>query len=213
MTHAYSELYTGNAMRVLAGMFDYAGYDLHYDADEFMSFFLYSGIAEQFSRGNPKYVVGMSGEEVAGEVLFRVKKVRPDVPYTPRNGRTDLYWAGYALAYYEWFCGDDFAKITSAVPMKNIVLMYDKYHEMDLERFVFEMNRLRRLSAYARGISLMIKRKEKGLSQSDLAEITGVSVRTIQQYEQRQKDINRAAAETVGKFAAALDCSIEELLE
>ena len=52
-----------------------------------------------------------------------------------------------------------------------------------------------------------------GLSQSELAEMSGVSVRTIQQYEQRQKSINRAKAETLLRLARALCCDMEDLME
>ena len=56
-------------------------------------------------------------------------------------------------------------------------------------------------------------REASGLSQSKLAEATGVSVRMIQHYEQGVKDINVAAALTVSKLARALDCTVEDLLE
>lgn len=56
-------------------------------------------------------------------------------------------------------------------------------------------------------------RQAYGLSQSKLAEATGVSVRMIQHYEQGVKDINAAAALTVSKLARALDCTVEDLLE
>ena len=46
-----------------------------------------------------------------------------------------------------------------------------------------------------------------------VAVISGVPVRSIQQYEQRRKDLNKAAAETVAALARALFCSVEDLLE
>ena len=52
-----------------------------------------------------------------------------------------------------------------------------------------------------------------GLSQTELSEVSGVPTRTIQQYEQRQKNINKAQAETVLKLARALNCNMEELIE
>ena len=52
-----------------------------------------------------------------------------------------------------------------------------------------------------------------GFSQSELAEISGVPVRTIQQYEQSQKNINAAKAETVVKLAKSLNTTVEKLLE
>ena len=49
--------------------------------------------------------------------------------------------------------------------------------------------------------------------QSELAQQAGVSVRTIQQYEQRRKDINKAQTETLLKIARALVCTVEDLVE
>ena len=51
------------------------------------------------------------------------------------------------------------------------------------------------------------------LSQSELAKISGVPLRTIQQYEQRQKNINSAKVETVLALSQALSCDIKDILE
>ncbi len=56
-------------------------------------------------------------------------------------------------------------------------------------------------------------RQQAGLSQSELAEQSGVPVRTIQQYEQRQKSINKAQAEYLMMLANALQCKAEDLIE
>jgi DNA-binding transcriptional regulator YiaG len=56
-------------------------------------------------------------------------------------------------------------------------------------------------------------RETSGISQSKLAEESGVSVRMIQHYEQGVKDLNRAQAITVYRLAQALDCKVEDLLE
>jgi len=56
-------------------------------------------------------------------------------------------------------------------------------------------------------------RLEKGLSQSQLAELSGISVRTLQSYEQGDRDICKAAVETAFKIAKALDVSIEQLFK
>ena len=53
----------------------------------------------------------------------------------------------------------------------------------------------------------------KGISQSKLAELSGVSVRMIQHYEQGVKNINKAEAMTVYKLSEALGCNVWELLE
>lgn len=61
---------------------------------------------------------------------------------------------------------------------------------------------------------LQERRKDAGLSQSQLAaKVDGLTVRTLQHYEQGTMDINKAAATTVRRLAIALGCSIEDLLE
>lgn len=56
-------------------------------------------------------------------------------------------------------------------------------------------------------------REQAGLSQSQLAQISGVNVRMIQHYEQGFKDINKASAITVYKLAKALNIGTEDLIE
>lgn len=56
-------------------------------------------------------------------------------------------------------------------------------------------------------------RTTKGYSQKHLAELSGVSLRSIQMYEQRNKDINRAQSESLYHLAKALGCTMEDLLE
>ena len=56
-------------------------------------------------------------------------------------------------------------------------------------------------------------RLAKKLTQNQLAEASGVSLRMIQYYEQGTKDINKAEAMTVYKLSENLDCNIWELLE
>ena len=55
-------------------------------------------------------------------------------------------------------------------------------------------------------------RKQSGLSQSQLAELSGVSLRMIQKYETGNRDINNASAITVYKLAQALKVNVEDLL-
>ena len=56
-------------------------------------------------------------------------------------------------------------------------------------------------------------RKANNLSQSKLAEKSGVNLRMVQKYENGEKDINKAQGITLYKLAQALDCTVEDLLE
>lgn len=56
-------------------------------------------------------------------------------------------------------------------------------------------------------------RESKNMTQSKLSEISGVNLRTLQDYEQGKKDINGVRGITLYKLAQALECTIEDLLE
>lgn len=56
-------------------------------------------------------------------------------------------------------------------------------------------------------------REAAGLTQTDLAAATGISVRVIQNYEQSTRPLNNAKAITVYQIAKALSCNVEDLLD
>lgn len=61
---------------------------------------------------------------------------------------------------------------------------------------------------------LQDRRKAAGLSQSQLAaKVEGLTLRTLQYYEQGALDINKAAAVIVWRLSVALNCEVADLLE
>ena len=90
-------------------------------------------------------------------------------------------------------------------------MMYDPYHEMDIRQFVDKLNEMYRNAKPETNLKTL--RTLANLSQSELAAQTGISVRTLQQYEQRQKNINHAQTETLLRLSKVLDCTIEDLVE
>ena len=64
-----------------------------------------------------------------------------------------------------------------------------------------------------RQTKLALARKRLKKTQQDLAYESGVSLRSIQMYEQRQRNINEASVTAVRDMAKVLHCSIEDLLE
>lgn len=211
MMNAYDKIYLENARKTLARMCDYVVYDLKYDLTNFFDIFIKSSYAKRFEHGDSSIVAGCSGVELAydilkenGEVLFRVG------PQYTMN-RSKEYWVGWVLAYYQWYTSLSFAEIIKYVPIKKILKLYETYHEMDIRQFVDKMNELY-LEA-KKETNLKIRRNELGVSQRKLSELTGIPVRTIQQYEQRQKNINKAQAEYLVILARVLYCGVEDLLE
>lgn len=56
-------------------------------------------------------------------------------------------------------------------------------------------------------------REDAGLSQSQLAEKSGVAIKSIQKYEQRERDINKAQGVIIKSLAGALECTMEDILD
>ena len=52
-----------------------------------------------------------------------------------------------------------------------------------------------------------------GLSQSELAQRSGVNLRNIQMYEQRVNSIDTAQAHILYKLSRVLGCDVEDFLE
>lgn len=211
MIHAYDKWYLDKARIVLARMLDFAVYDLKYDMSKFFQMFIDSGVAVRFGKGDFTVLVGKSGVEVAYEVLdklnLEIEYVKPK--YTLE--RSEEYWTGWALAYYQWETSLSFEEIARYIPIHYVKAMYSPYHEMDIRHFVNKMNEMY-LEAKP-DTNLKMKRKQSGFSQRELSELSGVPVRTIQQYEQRQKNINKAQVEYLVKLSDALCCDVECLLE
>ena len=113
--------------------------------------------------------------------------------------------------YYQWYKNISFEKIAEIDEIDNLLGLYEKYHQMDVKHFVDIMDDKMKIGK--RESALKRLRRYALLSQKDLADKTGIPLRTIQQYEQRQKNINHASVDYVISLSKALYCRPEELLE
>ena len=56
-------------------------------------------------------------------------------------------------------------------------------------------------------------RKARGFTQQQLSDASGVTLRMIQLYEQKQNDISKAQVTVVINLAKALGCEVEDLID
>ena len=208
MILAYDKNYLSKAQSTLAAMLDFAVYDLNMSLEKFYQSFLESTVSNRFESGESSIIAGKSGVELALEVVGNEKLSKE---YRPAANRSPEYWVGWALAFFQWQTNLTFKQINSLIPITEIRAMYNPYHEMDISQFC---DKMREVYNSRKGETNLKKyRLAAGLSQSELAEVSGVQVRTIQQYEQRLKNINAAKAESVIALSKALECSVEMLME
>ena len=212
-TAAYNELYLDDAMNNLGDMVDFAVCDLSFDPDEFFGWFISSGIASKFEKGNPKYVAGMSGYELAEAVLRET-----NISYTPKEpsypdfkGRE--YWAGWILAYYQWVTNRRFEDmVKDGLSLSTVLSMYI-LHEAPESKFVESANKIIARNKAQKKSKLQDIRKARGFTQQRLSDNSGVSLRMIQLYEQKQNDISKAQVSVVISLAKALGCEVEDLID
>ena len=105
----------------------------NFDVNLFFKLFVQSGYADKFERGNPAIVVGMSGIELAKQVILYAY---PNWKFSERifsQERSNVYWAGWALAECQWITCKRFKDIFSKISLTEIISMYKVYHEMDIE--------------------------------------------------------------------------------
>jgi DNA-binding transcriptional regulator YiaG len=211
MIHAYHEIYLNKAMSNLGEMFDFAINDFGLDRKDYAEMFAASSICRRLENGEPKYLVGMSGTELALDIIEETTGVVSVGTIDDQYDRTPDHWCGWAVCYYQWLTTMKYREIFRIASYDEISAMYPVLHETDVTKFAEEMEKRR--ANLLPETNLKRIRTAYGCSQSELARLSGVSLRSIQMYEQRNKDINRAQAESLGMIARALGCKIEDLLE
>ena len=211
MTHAYQEIYLSNAQALLGDAFDYAINACGVAGDSFIKLFSVSSVSNRIENGEPSYLLGKSGIETAVDVLVETTGKAPTAKPQANFSRSREYWIGWAVAYYQWFSGRKFSDIFKVLSFEDLQQMYSPLHEADVTKFADIVDA--KVREYFADTNLKRIRTLYGCTQAELAKRSNVSLRSIQMYEQRNKDINRASAETVLSLAKVLGCTMEDLLE
>ena len=185
MTRAYQEIYLSKAQSVLGDAFDYAVNTCNISGDDFTKLFMASTASRRMENGEPSLLAGKSGIEIAVDVVRETTGKKIDTPPQEHFGRSKEYWAGWAIAYYQWFSARKFNDIFKAIPFDDLQKMYYTLHEADISKFVDIADK--RIKEHFNDTNLKRIRTAYGCSQAKLAKLSGVSLRSIQMYEQRKR--------------------------
>ncbi|SCW58987.1 DNA-binding transcriptional regulator, XRE-family HTH domain [Ruminococcaceae bacterium YRB3002] len=208
---AYHEIYLNKAQTTLGDAFDHAIITCGIPGDIFIKCFSASTISKRIENGEPAVLAGKSGIDIAIDVMLETTGKQLENEPKQRLVRSREYWIGWAVCYYQWYSSRSFADIFRVLSYEDLQNMYYTLHEADITKFAdiadtrirehFTETNLKRIRTYYR------------CSQAELARLSGVSLRSIQMYEQCNKDINKASAETLYRLARTLGCTIEDLIE
>ena len=211
MTRAYQEIYLSKAQSVIGDAFDYAVNTCAILGTDFVKLFIASSVSKRMENGEPAYLVGKSGIEIVREIVAETKGQELQIEPQEHFGRSKEYWIGWAVAYYQWYSGRKYRDIFKVLSFEDLQKMYYTLHEADITKFVDIVDS--KIKEYFPETNLKRIRTAYGFTQAELAERSGVSLRSIQMYEQRNKNINKASADTMYSLAKAMGCTMEDLIE
>lgn len=194
---AYNEIYKEHAVKNISGMFDYAVRILKEDPDKFVKKFIDGGVAERIESGDPEYL------QMSATELYRTVTGKEGIGYNSLMTSRE-YSAGELFSEYQWRTGKTFFEIFIVFPASEIIAFEGGESEFDSE-----MERRIR----TRRTNLEYFRTGAGLSQSELASLSGVDIRSIQMYEQRRNDISKAQYNILSALAKVLSCTVADLTD
>lgn len=201
MIRAYNEVYLSSVYRNLASLFDLAVYYGDMDLSDFLGMFRSSSVARGIENGSPKYLAGMSPQE-----MFREIALRESDDYVSPSESSDAAWCGSVLAYSQWYCGCTFRELTEAVPAERLLSLQRSFRDDPMSAATIIVDTLHPVAI------LKKLREDRGLSQSDLSLISGVPIRSIRAYEQGSVDLCKAQGDTLFHLAKALGCTVDALI-
>lgn len=222
---AYNSNYLTDVQSNIGAMLDCGINTLEFDAKEFYNMFLASDMSDKLNKGDAYTVCTLGGVELAEYVIcyamnnsnsIHVKKAS-DPAFNEHlndaiiNVNSKEYWAGKVIAEYAWEKNISFQELDRYISIENVMSLYDDFKDADTLMISIRLDEMmKEKSSVAK---LKIRREFMGLSQSELAKVSEVPLRTLQQYEQKRKNINNAKAVYLVNLASALRCDVRDLME
>ena len=110
---SYDEIYLSDAQNILGHAFDFALVTLGYPIEDLSEKIIQSNLVRQFEIGNPKYVTGMNGCEFL-KAIYEESGILIEHEDEMYLDKSPEYWAGWILAYYQWYSAKTFREIEKA---------------------------------------------------------------------------------------------------
>lgn len=208
MIRAYDEMYVEGAMIRLGDMLEYACLDCGYDPDGFWKMFLQSGVACRFEIGDVSVTAGKSGPELAYMVLDAVDH-REEFPVPVwREERSDFYWSGWVLAYYQWYTAQPFSVIWESISIRMLQKMYPVFHEADIGKSVETLSEMQKP---VKKNTIHNLRLVRGMTQQELAERAHMSISQLQRLEYGERKVENLSLKSALALAKALGVEADVL--
>lgn len=140
MMRAYIEPYLKDVMRNLGVMAHFCINEYGLSPEIFSTLFAHSHVAEQISMGNPRFLSGLSGKELADMLIASSAEIIPSSTSSNTYQISPEYWAGWVMAYYQWYTAKSFNQMyADGQTYEKVLMMYYPMHEADLAKVVEAM--------------------------------------------------------------------------
>lgn len=214
--HPYPEELLEGVMSTLGKAFEFADKHLPGGLESFYDLFVNSAAARTLDGPDAQPKLGSSGIELVLSVCETSTPGGLDTMLMnerrrPKELHERAKWCGKMLAYHQWDTASSLRTIAMYLSLADLYELYET--ERIASARVVSLKITETYAVRNTPTRLRYYRAEAGLTQANLAKISGVSLRSIQQYEQRKKNINHAQARYVLGLAQALSCQMEDLLE
>ena len=135
MALSYDQLYLSDVQKNLGFLFQFCLRNLGKSPEELQQDFLSSIIPTQIEFGNPDFLSGKSGLELAfflyQDIEGKVEEALQE-PYYPQAE----YWVGFVVAYVQWKLQQPFRVLLESYPLERILSNYHLMHEADISKMV-----------------------------------------------------------------------------
>ncbi|MEG1848060.1 MAG: hypothetical protein RR238_06265 [Lachnospiraceae bacterium] len=112
----------------------------------------------------PKYIAGMSGVELAREIVFHTMDSYPGEERVIKDFAGREYWAGWILSYYQWYSSLKFDHmVKNGLSLSDVLSLYI-LHEADRSKFVDATNEIINRHKLEKPSGLTVIRKARGFT-------------------------------------------------
>lgn len=137
MKLSYDEMYIADVQKNLGFLFQFSLCNLKKKSNEFQSDFLLSEIPYQIEIGNPDFLCGKSGYELA-QIVYKGINLDEKIAQVSREFFYPQaeYWSGFVLGYVQWKLQVTFNDILKKYSLERILSNYHIMHEADVSKMV-----------------------------------------------------------------------------
>ena len=222
---AYNVNYLSHVQSNVGAMLDCGVNTLEFGMRDFYNMFLSCEVSDRLNRGDSYTVCTLGGVELAEYIVcqamnnskyIHVRKAS-DPAYNQQlsdaiiNVNSAEYWTGKVLVSYAREKNLSYDELDRLIPIEKIYELHHDYKDADDLMINIKLDEMMKESSKTSKIKA--RREMMGISQAELAKRADISVRTLQQYEQKRKNINNAAAISLVNLSNVLHCDVRDLME